>query len=153
MTTEELFELLHLARRSYGNATARVRLRRAVDRWGRPAPERATEVSFEADGVFGRHIESGEGHWQQCAFDPNVLIPELWLEPLDETVVAGRRGIRVRGRRRPASHDYFVLPGSADEWELVVDLERGILLRLAAVAEGTPTIVYEITEIVFDSGS
>jgi hypothetical protein len=159
MRKTELFELLHLARSRYSNARATVRVRRSGwDLWGwRPeagTTEESLEVRLErpedADAVFRQHIESPNGHWQQCAFDPNVIIPELWLEPLEEVTVAGRSGVRVRGSRRGTSHDYMVLPTQSDEWELVVDLERGILLRLAAVKDGVESHVFQIMEIVFN---
>lgn len=155
MTTAELLELLHTSAKLWSTATAHVEMTSVGrDRRGRAGTGQGEVLEIE---VSPRQPERGQhrlrrhfSEWQQCAFDPNVVIPELWLEPVGPTVVAGRDGITVRARPRPTTHDYFVLPMSAEAYELVVDIERGILLRLACIVDGEETLVYEITSIDFD---
>jgi hypothetical protein len=155
----ELLELLHLARTKFSTASARVRQRnRGYDSWGGTAPGRSRDDVFDvglerpedAEAVFRRPEESPLGNWQQCAFDPNVIVPESWLQVVGAGVVAGRDGIHVRGRLRRTTHDYFVLPMMTDEYDFVVDRQRGVLLRLACIADGQEASVYEIQEIDFD---
>lgn len=57
--------------------------------------------------------------------------------------------LRALERKPRAGHSSRIAHG-ADELQLAVDLERGVLLRHAALLEGSPFEVKEITEIVFD---
>lgn len=85
---------------------------------------------------------------------PAVLLGTLDLHPTsDIEVVAGRRARRVHAHKRdlvdPLSMGHHP-PGGADAYELSVDLERGIVLRLSALVKGEPFAVTEVTEIEFD---
>jgi outer membrane lipoprotein-sorting protein len=83
---------------------------------------------------------------------PAQLLPGLELEPQGETELAGRRAIRVGGRPRRTPRD-DIRPGlalGADAYELTIDAESGILLRVAAYRDGEAFATTEITEIVFD---
>ena len=42
------------------------------------------------------------------------------------------------------------MDSGADQYELTVDLERGVLLRCAALLESTAFEISEITDVVFD---
>jgi hypothetical protein len=83
-------------------------------------------------------------------WEPNVLIPEMWFGSGLETSVAGREAIRVETTRRPTSHDYIVAIPWADAYELAIDAERGVLLRLASRFEGQDAHVEEVLEINLD---
>lgn len=108
-----------------------------------------------------RFEDLGEGHgrgvylggpetYRQVMWEPNMLIPEMWLEPYETERVAGREGVRVRAQPRPTSHDYIVVWPRADRYELVVDLQRGILLRLSFFARGREAMSDELLAVRFD---
>ncbi len=83
--------------------------------------------------------------------DPAPLLPGLEFEVLGETQQARRRAHRVRGLpNRVFWHDPFGLAPGADEYMLLIDAERGILLRAAALLDGDEFAVSEIDEVAFD---
>ena len=84
-------------------------------------------------------------------FEPAGLLPGLALKALEETQWVGRPVIRVRARPHARVHDTFLshAPG-ADEHELLVDAERGVLLRTTSHFEGSVFAITEVTEIAFD---
>lgn len=92
--------------------------------------------------------------------DPVGIIPELWLEPLGRGVQAGREGIRVRGlprigpmedaRLEMGDISPSVLWLGADEYDVLVDAEHGVLLRCAASMDGEEFNRTEIVSVVFD---
>jgi hypothetical protein len=92
--------------------------------------------------------------WQHgMLIAPLALAPALEFEVGVPTTAAGRDGIRVRSLPRPAGDDPHLFglgAAGADEYELVVDLERGILLRTEARLEGAPFAILEFTEVAFD---
>jgi hypothetical protein len=198
MKLEDVFELMHLARRRYTTIEARIRRRfepalveasRSNDVGARPraAPQVdmvdhlwfQSPVRWRVDAESGpgaglvnihdgeqtfrnfRFEDLGEGHaravylggpqtYRQVMWDPNMLIPEMWLEPRETERVADREGIRVRSQPRPTSHDYIVLWPRADRYELVVDIERGILLRLSLFVRGREAMSDEVLSVRFD---
>ncbi len=92
------------------------------------------------------------------------LAPEM-LEPLCAVTgrnvdvgpairVAGREGIRVATTARLPSraifHDVHMFGFRADTQQLVIDAERGIVLRTTSFLDGEPYNVTEFTEIEFD---
>ena len=85
----------------------------------------------------------------EWALNPSPLLYALWLEPLGRTVCAGRDAIRVRGEPNPAS-GYRFWHENAAAFELLVDAERGTLLRFAVIEGGAEVFVREVTEIEFD---
>jgi outer membrane lipoprotein-sorting protein len=102
-------------------------------------------VEHEAVGDEG----SGEGLF---LFSPARLLAAVEFEALDETQFAGRRVIRVRARPRDGRHHelHFGHAPGADEYELLVDAERGVLLRVAAYLDGDEFAITEVKEIAFD---
>jgi hypothetical protein len=88
--------------------------------------------------------------YRQVMWEPSMLVPEMWLEPYETERVAGREGVRVRAQPRPTSHDYVVLWPRADRYELVVDVERGILLRLSFFVRGREAMSDEVLAVRFD---
>jgi outer membrane lipoprotein-sorting protein len=119
------------------------------ERWWMYSPESGAR-SNEDDLSFG----SGVGQQYEHFLDPSVLIPGLIFEPLDETSVAGRRAVRVsarpRGDRSDSLHQVLRLGVGADEYELAIDAERGVLLRALARIDGEEFSLHEVTEIAFD---
>ncbi len=96
-----------------------------------------------------RRVQPFEQFW-----DPALLIAELLLEPHGMTEVAGRPGIVVhatpRPTRRPDGTEFQLLCPRADAYELVVDTERGIVLRFRAVFAGELMMDDEMLTVVFD---
>jgi outer membrane lipoprotein-sorting protein len=103
-------------------------------------------------GVLHEDITDGAGSlFAALLIDPAPLLPGLELELLDETHHAGRVAHRVRGLpNRVFWHDLFGLAPGADEYALLIDAERGILLRAAALLEGDEFSVSEVEEVAFD---
>jgi hypothetical protein len=133
------------------------------------------QTEFVHDGVSYREsvgFKEGELFWQQFSngsvhsnerderrgsmstteerlLDPAPLLGEYRFDITGQTTMLGRAAVAVQARRRPGSrsHDFGPL---ADRLSLVVDRERGVLLRVAVTVEGHEIAVDEITEIVFD---
>jgi hypothetical protein len=82
-------------------------------------------------------------------WDPNIIIPEMWLEPRGTTTVHGREGVEVVGSVRGAGHDFVILD-RAEQVEFVADLERGALLRLVLRREGRERRRDEVLDVTFD---
>jgi hypothetical protein len=102
-------------------------------------------------GGYGRGVYlGGPQTYRQVMWEPNMLIPEMWLEPRETERVAGRDGVRVRAQPRQTSHDYIVLWPRADRYELVVDLERGVLLQLSMFVRGREAMSDELLSVRFD---
>ena len=85
--------------------------------------------------------------------DPARLLGSLDLEVIGQGSGAGRDGIVVRATFReveePRGHGHY-LPEGAEEFELLVDVERGILLRVEARLDDGPFMVLELMELYFD---
>jgi len=112
--------------------------------WSRMPKWGAVEHDVDDEGDLG---------WQHgMLLTPLALAPGLEFEIGAPTTVAGRAGIRVRSLPRPADEPHLFGLGAAgaDEYELVVDLERGVLLRTEARLEGAPFALQEFTELAFD---
>lgn len=138
------------------------------DVWWHYSPARQTArtntpVSGIPSGVntqFSRHpitpgddiYEILDAEYAICAepcLNPSYFLYAWWLEPTGRTTWAGREAIRVRAE--PNGNN-----GPRHWWErvesceLLVDAERGVLLRLAGIAEGREVIGHEVTGIEFD---
>jgi hypothetical protein len=87
--------------------------------------------------------------YRQVWWEPNLLIPEMWLEPIGTRQAAGREATIVRGLPRWTSHDYFIV-APADSYQLAVDRDRGVLLSLTLLFGGQVGISDEAVEIGFD---
>ena len=84
--------------------------------------------------------------------DPSFLLASHALQPLEETAHAGRAAVKVRAVYQKGK-DLIPEPffwAAADEFELLVDVERGILLRYEARWRGNAYAVSSIDSIVFD---
>jgi hypothetical protein len=124
------------------------------------------------DGTRWMEVDDGERRWNwapgypatvgesrpgsiyygfEHLFDPGLLLGRLTLEPGGEAAWAGRDGYRVRAVDRSVEwHGPPHLPEGADERELLVDAERGIVLRLASLFEGEEFAVSELVAVAFD---
>ena len=113
----------------------------------------SAEFYLEPDdpGLEVYEIRDGEyaiaAEW---ALNPSPLLYALWLEPLGRTICAGRPAIRVRGEPNPTS-GYRWWHENAAAFELLVDAQRGTLLRFAVIENGAEVCGHEVTEIEFDA--
>jgi outer membrane lipoprotein-sorting protein len=85
--------------------------------------------------------------------DPAPILGGLDFEIGGRETFIGRDAIRVRARPRRGQvdwHDFGGLAPGADEYALVIDAERGVLLRAAAVFEGKEFVRSELVEVAFD---
>ncbi len=85
--------------------------------------------------------------------DPVTIIPELWLEPLGRETHAGRGAIHVSGLpRKEMEHDISpaVMWLGADAYSLLVDADRGVLLRCTALLDGAAFAGMEVLSVAFD---
>jgi hypothetical protein len=195
---ESVFELLHLARRSYRTVEARVVRQMDGDvlaedqrRRGWPVPSSAGRSeavdhlwfaspsdwlveaqsgpgaglivgqrdersirNFRIEDVGRESIEravylGGPSVFREVMWEPNLLIPETWLEPHREERIARRKVIAVHGLPRPTSNDFLTVR-PADEYDLAVDLERGVLLRYGLRYAGRVGVLEEVLDIEFD---
>jgi outer membrane lipoprotein-sorting protein len=84
--------------------------------------------------------------------DPTFLLAIHDLHPEENVIHAGREAVRVRSFSRKG-RDYSLEPffwSGADEYELLVDRERGILLRYSASYGGQEYANAAVEEMIFD---
>lgn len=90
--------------------------------------------------------------WPACLLlDTAMLSARFHLEAVGRRVVAGRRTVVVEGR--PANPRTVAPMGplrGADQLELAVDVERGVLLSLVATLDDVPYFRLEIDDVAFD---
>lgn len=98
-----------------------------------------------------------DSYWTTYPFDPDGIagLPSL-LEDLDLKVEgrvsqAGRQAVRLVGTPiEEWEYDPEPLWWGADEYELLVDAERGVILRLASRLGGKDFDALEVEEVHFD---
>ncbi len=82
-------------------------------------------------------------------FDPRILLEDLFItRVLGRTEHAGREAMRILALDECGPNS--LLGYGADDYELLVDAERGVLLRSAARTGGEEFQVTEILDIAFD---
>ena len=86
---------------------------------------------------------------EERLLDPSALLGVYRFETKSQTTLLGRPGIEVIAHRRVGIHGHEFGP-LGDELALVVDEERGVLLRSAVIVEGEEISFSEIVEIAFD---
>jgi hypothetical protein len=136
-----------------------VRFNATADGWFRE--ERDEHVSVrgpEGTVVWSPHfgaVAHEDGTVQtsvQELLDPAAVPAAYDLELLADTTVAGRRARRIRATPRGERFHLHSLPRGADEIELAVDAERGVLLRSESRFEGEPFALDEVTSVEFPPG-
>lgn len=83
------------------------------------------------------------------------ILPGLSFEITGRVEFAGRSAVAVRATPLHSERDQYFPSGlhgigSADEYELLVDAERGVVLRAEARLDGSPFKVVDVTEVAFD---
>ena len=113
----------------------------------------SAEFYLEPDDPGLEVYEIRDGEYAIAAewtLNPSPLLYALWLEPLGRTTFAGREAIRVRGEPNPVS-GYRWWHEHAAAFELLVDAQRGTLLRFAVIENGAEAFGQEVTDIEFDA--
>jgi hypothetical protein len=83
--------------------------------------------------------------------DPAAFLPGFDLRLAGDTEAAGRPAIAVSASPRPRGvAPVELFPYGADDLSLVVDRERGVILRFEARGLGEPIRRLEVTELAFD---
>jgi len=95
-------------------------------------------VSNVAAGEEGEGMSAGGGELWAPLLDPSVWIPALGFEIGGDAEAIGRLALRVRVTRRELyGSDPFLfrtqLAVGADDYEFLVDRERGVVLRIGAL--------------------
>jgi outer membrane lipoprotein-sorting protein len=121
-----------------------------------------TSIGVKEGELFWQTFGDGEVHTneqrpmggtmttdEERLLDPSALLGIYRFETGSPTVLLGRPSIEVTARRRVGVHGHEFGPLS-DELELVVDEERGVLLRLAVIVEGEEISLSEVVEVAFD---
>lgn len=98
--------------------------------------------------------QSGVGEQALELLEPTHVLSALCLEPVGDVEAAGRPALLVRGtqrgRDRGGAFALFRLGAGAEEYELVFDRERGVLLRTTSFLDGLALNTVEVLEIAFD---
>ncbi len=130
--------------------------------WGPRLGVRVGDVWWSYDEHSGAisnqqtpEVRSGIGEELRRFLDPTRLMGALDFELLGRITLAGRPAIRIRALARDAGagpewEPMIDLPLGADVYEIVLDEERGVLLKLAAQVDGQEFNVIEVAEIGFD---
>jgi len=97
---------------------------------------------------------AGIGNGFEVMLEPAGIIPAFDFEIGGDELQAGRPAVRVRASRRqlPDRFAHFLpgLPVGSDDCELVVDTERGTLLRVVGLFDGETAVDIQIVEIAYD---
>jgi outer membrane lipoprotein-sorting protein len=86
---------------------------------------------------------------EERLLDPSPMLGTYRFDVSGTTAVLDRAAVEVVATRRIGGH-YRDFGPLADELALLVDNERGVLLRVAVIVEGEEIAVTEIREIAFD---
>ena len=121
-----------------------------------------TSVGVKDRELFWQHLGDGEIHTneggedkstmttaEELLLDPSPLLGAYTFEIRGATSLLDRAGWSVMGSRRlgPLAHHFGHF---SDELAFVVDEQRGVLLRVAAVVDGEELSYSEMLEVVFD---
>ena len=103
-----------------------------------------------------------DSYWTTCLFDPDgpgipSFVDELDLQVAGTALKAGREAVRLVGItgaewnwETDDDRDPEPLGWGADEYEFLVDIEHGVILRCASRLGGADFHVLEVVEIHFD---
>ena len=159
--SEEPWQLEHLRGQPRPVVERRLRIWHAPPhRWRVDQPDGSV---FVDDGEREWHFTPPSSVWTHRSqratiwgvehlLEPARLLPALRLEPVGETTWAGRTAIRARSAslNREDELAYERLTPGADAHELLVDAERGTVLRLASLLGGEEIVTLDVEEIAFD---
>jgi hypothetical protein len=123
-------------------------------RWWTYSPDWGA-VSNVGAGEEAERMSAGGGELWAPLLNPSVWIPALDFEVRGEAEAIGRQTLRVLAMGRELyGGDPFLfrtqLAVGADEYQLWVDRERGVVLRAAALLDGEEFWISEFEELAFD---
>jgi hypothetical protein len=107
---------------------------------------------IDAEGIAGASerwdYDFGE-QWASNLLDPSGIPASALLEPRGPATQAGRAAVRVvaREKREPL---WVAGLGPCDEFELLVDAEVGVLLRVEGRMDGEAVAIVELESAAFD---
>jgi len=137
---EQISEMSHLISIINGDREWSIYKNMKTQQWDVNIPPRQKPASIE-------HLVN-----EQPFLDPSFLLSTHILQVEGSTTHAGREAIRVKAIPRKSKET--LAPESfwieADEYELLVDKERGILLRYSAKLDGHEYAVAAAESVVFD---
>lgn len=112
------------------------------------SPQHGARHAIVERGEFGPEFEIDHVFYPDI---PHLELDQLELRPAGRTRMAGREAIRVAAVKH-GDWEYPPEPlwWGADDYELVVDAERGVILRLASRLGGRAFDVTEVLDIAFD---
>jgi hypothetical protein len=121
-----------------------------------------TSVGVKDGELFWERIGDGEIHTNEgreehstvrssveLLFDPSPLLGDYRFEIGAPTMHHNRRALEVAASSRPGARPHGFGPLS-DQLALLVDEDRGVLLRAAVVVDGEELLTSEVAEIRFD---
>ena len=121
-----------------------------------------TSVGVKDRELFWQHLGDGEIHTnegredkstlttaEELLLDPSALLGSYRFEVRGATSLLDRAGCSVAGSRRFGAHAH-AFGHFSDELAFVVDEQRGVLLRVAAVVDGEELSHSEMLELAFD---
>jgi outer membrane lipoprotein-sorting protein len=116
------------------------------------------DVWWSYDPAGGAQTNAGsrasqiDVHLPRAVIDPGPLLSSRVLEIAGDAVHAGRPAIRLIATPSPAVTFPWQHGAHAGEWpqELLVDAERGIVLRCASLLHGEPFAIVEFLAVAFD---
>ncbi len=114
----------------------------------------------ERSGGYSNHdepsVSSSVGQELAVLLDPTALLSVLRFRVTGRSEIAGRATITARATPRPPDRhggralELYQLGGGAQEYELEVDTQRGVLLAAVAFRDGEPFHQITALEISFD---
>lgn len=107
---------------------------------------------FGDDEVHSNEHRPGGGTMstsEELLLDPSPLLAAYRFEIGSSATLVGRPGIEIAARRRPGADRHGLGP-LADDMALLIDEERGVLLRSAIVVDGEEISSNEMVELRFD---
>ena len=110
----------------------------------------SAKVSVLEKAVGREYQDAEDAILSHITLNPSWLISGLWMEAMGQMKYIGRAAILVRGEPiEEEDSDWYWWDG-ADEYQMLVDAERGILLRIGVFRNGEEFAGAEVTSIEFD---
>lgn len=118
--------------------------------------DRWWQVDAQGDirsGIVNASESTGIGERFTWLLDAATLLGVVSFQPLGEGSVAGRATWRVRARPRNNAGAGRIVPlfglGGVGVYDLDIDAERGVILRVEARIDEEPFVIREVVEIAF----
>ena len=110
----------------------------------------SANVSVPKEAVGMEYQDAEDAILSQITLNPSWLISGLWMEPIGRRRYIDRAAIRVWGEPIEEENSDWYWWDGADEYQLLIDAERGVLLRIGVFRNGEEFAGAEVTSIEFD---